>query len=396
MSSSPTNFDTTTDFVDFPIPVQPSQARAVHEKNDIRIAEIRTLDELRSIEETWWSLLEQTPGADYFRTPHWLESYIEHFGDKIDLKILVISKGGQTTGILPLVIAPFHCSLGQFRVLTYPLDWWGTFYGPIGPDPSQTLNTGLEWIKQQPRNWDFLELRFVSEGAQQQSVFSNVVKEPTFHCARIDLRDTNWDEYLNSRRKSWKTNIRRTENKTRKLGDVEHIRYRPAAGEGDPRWDLFEECGRLSKLSWQGKSDNTQTFAHPNVDAFLRAVHQRAVSTGHIDMNLLTVDGKAVAYHYGYHYQGYFSSLRLGFDPEFSKPGVGTVLTSRMIQDSIERGDHTFDFLPDCLKAKLPWQTSVDVGFRHTHFPSSLGRTGLLKLKRWFDREVRKTSIIPT
>ena len=176
-------------------------------------------------------------------------------------------------------------------------------YGPIGPAPNQTLNTGLEWIKQQPRNWDFLELRFVSEGAQQQSVFSNVVKEPTFHCARIDLRDTNWDEYLNSRRKSWKTNIRRTENKTRKLGDVEHIRYRPAAGEGDPRWDLFEECGRLSKLSWQGKSDNTQTFAHPNVDAFLRAVHQRAVSTGHIDMNLLTVDGKAVAYHYGYHYQ---------------------------------------------------------------------------------------------
>ena len=406
--ADPANFDTPIIPVQTPVPVHPVSVQStasVHhakEKGGLRVTEIRSLDELRSIEQTWWLLLEQTPDADYFRTPHWLEAYIEHFGAGIDLKVLVISEGDQAVGILPLVVAPFHSSLGNFRVLTYPLDWWGTFYGPVGADPNQTLRVGLEWIKQQPQDWDFLELRFIDGGSNdqhQQTVFSPVVKEPAFHCARIDLSDTTWDDYLGSRRKSWKTNIRRTENKTRKLGKVEHIRYRPvgnAAGDDDPRWDLFDECSRLSKLSWQGRSDNTKTFGHPEVDAFLRDVHENAASTGHVDMNLLMVDGKAVAYHYGYHYAGYFSSLRLGFDPEFSRQGVGTVLTSRMIQDSIERGDHTFDFLPDCLKAKLPWQTSVDVGYRHTHFPSLLSRTGLLKLKRWFDREVRKKSIVPT
>jgi len=115
---------------------------------------------------------------------------------------------------------------------------------------------------------------------------------------------------------------------------VEHIRHRPggsAAGENFPRWDLFEECARLSKLSWQGKSDNTQTFAHPNVDPFLRDLHQQAVAAGCVDMNLLLIDGKAVAYHYGYHWRGYFSSLRLGFDPQFSQQGVGTVLITPLI-----------------------------------------------------------------
>lgn len=402
--SLPTNYEPnfdTADLVPVPILTQPTPLVA-SEKGEIRIDEIRTLNELRSIEHTWWSLLEQTPGADYFRTPHWLETYLEHFGDEITLKILVISEDGRTTGILPLVVAPFRCSLGQFRVLTYPLDWWGTFYGPIGPNPNQTLCLGLEWVQKQPQDWDFLELRFVDDGSHEQvhqTVFAPVVKEPAFHCARIDLSDTTWETYLDSRRKSWKTNIRRTENKTKKLGEVEHLRYRPAGtetGDNDPRWDLFDECSRLSRLSWQGRSDNTKTFAHPNVDAFLRDVHHKAVSTGHIDMNLLMVDGKAIAYHYGYHYRGYFSSLRLGFDPEFSKQGAGTVLTSRMIQDSIKRGDHTFDFLPDCLKAKLPWQTSVDVGYRHTHFPSSMGRKGLLRLKRWVDRELRKTTLVPT
>ena len=93
MNSSPSQFDTTASLLEFPVSLPPSPARAENVKGEIRIAEIRTLDELRSIEETWWSLLMQTPGADYFRTPHWLESYMEHFGDEIDLKILVISEG---------------------------------------------------------------------------------------------------------------------------------------------------------------------------------------------------------------------------------------------------------------------------------------------------------------
>ena len=381
------------------------------------VTEIRTLDELRSFRTTWLSLLEQTGGADFFQTPYWLETYFEHFAADQELRILIVYSGEQPVGILPLIIAKYNCSLGQFRVLTYPLDWWGTFYGPIGPDPQGTLRAGLAYIKQQPKDWDFLELRFVQGDAltEEDSLnsetesadatletlagegFKSIVKEPQFHCARISLPNT-WEDYLAGRRKSWKTIIRRAENKTKKVGEIEHIRYRPSgdSGQADPRWDLYDECSRLSKLSWQGKSDNTQTFAHPNVDSFLRSLHQQAVAVGCVDMNLLLVDGKAVAYHYGYHWQGYFSSLRLGFDPEFSKQGVGTVLTSRMIQDSIRRGDHTFDFLPDCMKAKLPWQTSVDVGYRYTHFPSSIGRTGLLKLKRWFDREVRKKSIVQT
>ena len=93
MHADPTNFDTTS-LLESPVLLPPSPTLDEGVKGKIRVAEIQTLDELRSIEEAWWSLLKQTPGADYFRTPHWLESYIEHFGDEIDLKILVISEGG--------------------------------------------------------------------------------------------------------------------------------------------------------------------------------------------------------------------------------------------------------------------------------------------------------------
>ena len=52
------------------------------------------------------------------------------------------------------------------------------------------------------------------------------------------------------------------------------------------------------------------------------------------------------AFNYNYVYQGYVSGLRLGFDPRFADCGAGTVLMCHMLQDSFERGDNTFDFLP--------------------------------------------------
>ena len=124
--ADPANFDTPITPAQAPVPVHPVSVQStasVHhpkEKGGLRVTEITSLDELRSIEQTWWLLLEQTPDADYFRTPYWLEAYIERFGAEIDLKVLVISEGDQAIGILPLVVAPFRSSLGNFRVLTYP------------------------------------------------------------------------------------------------------------------------------------------------------------------------------------------------------------------------------------------------------------------------------------
>ena len=63
-------------------------------------------------------------------------------------------------GILPLVVRREATKVGPLRVLTFPLHDWGSFYGPIGPDPGPTLAAGLEHVRRTPRDWDILELRW--------------------------------------------------------------------------------------------------------------------------------------------------------------------------------------------------------------------------------------------
>ena len=55
--------------------------------------------------------------------------------------------------------------MGTVRVLTYPLHDWGSFYGPIGPDPGETLERRAwsTWPAAR-RDWDVLELRWVDAG----------------------------------------------------------------------------------------------------------------------------------------------------------------------------------------------------------------------------------------
>ena len=46
---------------------------------------------------------------------------------------------GEALGILPLCVRTEMYRLNKVRVLTYPLDNWSTWYGPIGPNPASTM-----------------------------------------------------------------------------------------------------------------------------------------------------------------------------------------------------------------------------------------------------------------
>ncbi|MGQ9504850.1 MAG: hypothetical protein ACUVQR_08065, partial [Thermogutta sp.] len=60
-----------------------------------------------------------------------------------------------------LVVKRESSRLGTLRVLTYPLDNWGDFYGPIGPNPTATLLTALRYIAEGERDWNAVDLRWV-------------------------------------------------------------------------------------------------------------------------------------------------------------------------------------------------------------------------------------------
>lgn len=358
------------------------------------VIELNEMDALTAYRSDWQRLLKVTPGGTFFRSLEWLQVYWKHFAEDQTLRVLVVRDGEQVTGIVPLCVRRIKSKFGLCRILTFPFDDWGSFYGPVSADLTKTLCTALDYIQHSRRDWDLLDLRCVDStgfecGATEQALKSmNVSFETLMWCqtAYVDLKQ-NWEQYLGSRSTRARKTYLCSEKRVQQEGNVKYLRYRPAgaaAGESDPRWDLYDQCEEIARQSWQGRSTTGTTLSHASVAPFIRDVHERAVQAGAVDLNMLFVAGRPAAFNYNYVYNGLVYSLRMGFDPGVSVKGAGCVLMGRMIQDSMLRGDRILDIGPGSLKAKQNWYTSVENSYRYVHYSATSVTAKLMQLSHQF------------
>lgn len=361
----------------------------------MHVEEINDIQELAGYRLLWKSLLPQTPGATFFQSLDWLEVYWNHFGEGQKLRVLLVSRDGRPLGIVPLVVRTESYRLGRLRVLTYPLHDWGTFYGPIGPEPTATLAAAMRHVHQTPRDWDLLDLRWIDDDGCDHGRTEQAMRRTGFRPRRqvwdrapvVDL-DGTWDAYWATRSRKWRQNVRNGHRRLANRGDVTFVRYRPqgaAYGDGDPRWDLYEACLDLAERSWQGSSTSGTTMSHAAVRDYLRDTHAAAARAGAVDLALLQLDGQPIAFIYHYQYAGRVDGLRKGFDPAFANLRPGTVLQQMVLEDSFLRGDSVYDMGVGSLDVKLPWQTGMRTSYRFTHFPLTVARAQLLRAKRWIE-----------
>jgi len=360
-----------------------------------KVFEINRIEDLAPYRSRWAELLKQTPGAAFFQSLEWLEAYWRHFGPGQKLRtMLVFSDDGVLSGIVPLTVRKENTKLGRFRVLTYPLHDWGSFYGPIGTDTSWALKAALEHVQRTNRDWDWLDLRWQGAPKTNPLEAAEAMEAAGLHCyqtlwdrtAIVELRGT-WESYWASRKGSWRRRMKQALRKLKSLGEVSYVRYRPQEenlNEGESRWDLYDACEAIAQRSWQGASSTGTTLSHPSVRDFLREVHRAAVAAAAVDLNLLMRHGSPIAFIYGYCWQGRVFGLRRGYDPILAPPGAGNILLMYTIRDSFLRGDRYYDMGVGSLESKRHFLTHLLPILRYSHFPGGSIRVQLLRLRRWW------------
>ena len=363
------------------------------------VHEINDFSELAGYRLRWESLLAETPGATFFHSLDWLEVFWRHYGHDRRLRALIVFSGGQPIGILPLVVLTEHTRAGRVQVLTYPLHGWGTFYGPIGPNPAATLLSGMRHLRHTRRDWDLVDLRWVDGDGSDRGRTPWSMRAAGFDPRKqvweqapvVQIKGT-WEDYWMGRPKKWRDNLLRMKRRLAEQGEITHLRYRPAGaarGDGDPRWELYDDCVRLAGLSWQGSSIDGTTLCHASVRQYLRDTHAVAAKTGSLDLNLLLMDGVPVAFLYNYCHRGSVYGLRMGYDPRAGQYAPGTVLLGMAMEDSFRRGDHLYDLGVGYPSSKRCWPTAVSTSYRYTHYARWVPQAQALRLKHWFNRTFR-------
>jgi CelD/BcsL family acetyltransferase involved in cellulose biosynthesis len=364
----------------------------------IEVREVNQIEGLQEFRSTWQTLLARTQGATFFHSLDWLECYWKHFAAGQQLRVLVAHEGGQPVGIVPLVVRSESTRVGRLRMLTYPLQDWGTFFGPIGPNPSATLVAGLRHVRQTPRDWDVLDLRWVDVDGADLGRTERAMTQAGFRprgqkwdrTALVEFSD-DWQGYWEDREPKFRKNVDRLQRRMREQGKVELVRYRPdpvGGGEVDPRWDLYEVCAALAQRSWQGTRGDKTNLCHAEVAGFFRDAHVAAARLGAADLCLLYFDDQPAAFMYNYRWQTAVHGLRRGFDPQFKDLRPGMVLQKMMLEDGHRRGDRCYDLGTGSHDTKQAWRTDVQTSYRFTFYPALAWRAQLLGWNRWLRRRL--------
>lgn len=331
-------------------------------------------------------MLSLTPHASFMQSIDWLNVRWDHGTEKEDHFVIGVKDGEKIVGFVPLVIARVKTSLGEMKVAKFPLDGWGSFFGPVSSHPNETLSLAIDYLFASKRKFDFLELTAIpdlkttlpSVEVDQEVTSIQLINKQCQEDSRvgqIDLTD-DWDTYWESRRKqkNRRRNVERCARRLNELGDVRWERFRPEVSDPstqcDLRWEVFEACERISSISWQKDLTNGNTLHHEDVNPLLRDAYQAGVRAGSIDVSLLYLDDQAIAYAFGYHYKGYVDLYRIGFDPQYAKFAPGNALWSRLIRDSFERGDRVLDLGPTCLDYKRFWVTRLEPSYTYCRYSS--------------------------
>ena len=235
----------------------------------VEVVEINDIEELSHYRMLWNSLFAATPNASFFLTFDWLETYWRHFGHDQKLRVLIVYAAGEPLGILPLCVRRETYRVSKVRVLTYPLDNWSTWYGPIGPNPAPTMMAAMQHIRRTPRDWDMIELRWVADEATQGGKTARAMRvagmfsEKQEYQSDVDRRfagDAGTNSWPANRSRCGASSAGRFATRSWTAGpNTSAIGRSPASeGDGDPRWDLYDMCESVAQASWQVACDERQ------------------------------------------------------------------------------------------------------------------------------------------
>jgi CelD/BcsL family acetyltransferase involved in cellulose biosynthesis len=357
----------------------------------LTVTEVNELGELDSLRAAWHALLRQTPNYSFFQTLEWLETAWPHYPLPQKLRVMVVQRDGAPLGIVPLCVRTERRRSGMLRVLTYPLDDWGTFMGPLGPLPDLAVSAAIEQVAQTRRDWDIIDLRYVDQAAPEFLAIGEAMRRhglPAFVRPRMEVRllcmSGSWENYVQSRSNNWREKMRRDIRKLEKVaGKPRLLRYRPAANEGATaeHEDNYRLCAEIAEKSWQAEADSQSTLCSARVRGMLEKLHVQAASLGMLDSNVLLIGDRPVAFNYNYVADGRLYFLRSGFDRTADLANCGTVLLYLMLEDSFRRGDVEHCFGPGRQPYKDRFATEMRYAYTFRHYPRWSLRSQLMRLR---------------
>jgi CelD/BcsL family acetyltransferase involved in cellulose biosynthesis len=298
---------------------------------------------IASIEDEWRALAEQRGSA--FVTPEWFRSWSEHRPDSASPLVAAARReDGSLAGVMPLVLDASR----RPRVIRFAGASLGDRFVPAAreADEHEVAAAAMSALQDEGVAGYMVALDHVDQHAawwQAMGAASRpqraVTEQQQSEIAYIRLSDyDDWEQYLASRSRNFRQQIRRRERALRRDHEVE-LRAATDATLADDVGHLFD----LHQRRWQGRARSS--LAGPLARPVLEEFAERAQRRGWLRLRLLEVDGVPVAAFLGWRIGGSYAFFQSGFDPDWSQMSVGFVHLATTVRSALDEGAEEFDML---------------------------------------------------
>jgi CelD/BcsL family acetyltransferase involved in cellulose biosynthesis len=300
----------------------------------------------------WPQLLGRDPGASVFATPEWNRVWWEEFHDGKTALTLLMKRGDELAAIVPLYMKRED---GR-RVLRFNggidlTDYLGPICAPGDRfDVAEALVTWLEGYD----DWDELDAHnmpvpsgfaeFLVERADRAGLRFRLDQEET---AAVLTLPPDFDSYLASLGSKERHELKRKQRRfDRELAGAV---FRTATAD-----TLEEDLATFVSLHRDTEGDKGH-FMSADVATFFERAARAFLPSGWLRLDFLEVEGRALATTFGFEIEGTFYLYNSAFESEARRLSPGLILVAKLIEGSIDRGFHTFDFLrgPERYKYQL-------------------------------------------
>lgn len=285
----------------------------------------------------WDVLVRAMPRPSPFLLHTWLVEWWRHFGSGARLAVVIARRDGRLVGGVPLFVR----RRGGARVARF-LGGHESALADLLLDASEPESTARGLIDQlRGESFDYADLfgvpiasRLAAATSGELSFFERV-ESPVL--VMPDGWDAAYAAKTSSKRRA--LHLRRLR-QLRALGDCEFVVGRTQE-ELEP---LLEEAFRLHALRWRGRPD-ASTFGTKSGQAFHRAALRRFGDEGVMQIVMLRVAGRSVAFDHTFTLGETLLLHRLGFDPSYSQYSPGLVTTLETLRGASANGVTRVEFL---------------------------------------------------
>ncbi len=331
---------------------------------------IRDWDTFDALESEWDALLLRSRAPSIFLTWAWISAWRSAISDAVPpYAVIVRESSGTLAGVAPLYLASMRfLRIARYRMLRFMAD---TATGSEYPDwivdkaiEEDVLVAICEALKRDSENWDTLWLPKVAGWTGAKDRLLNRCSRSEFrHRSRTEVfSQLQLGQSLEQFEKSLSANRRQQWRRvTRRIHAIDGLEFDVC----DSQQALPEFLDSLFDLHWRRWRAVGQegTFRRkPAEERFYRNFAPVALQRGWLALYGLRHHGRLVAVQYGYVFDGVYSQLQEGFDPEFAA-GAGNVLRYRIIGRLIDDGVRTYDFLGGWSEHKRRWGAEARDGY---------------------------------